>query len=132
MQYTGAPITSVPRMTRLHSYDTEHNEWVIEARWFVMPPEYRQYKVLDEMVFSSSEEEKRGIYKAVQLVKPCDGQVEIRVCYYTRRRRNDGSEWWGLSPRPLAFAPEEAQVVAEGINELAEKYMMIKAVIKGN
>jgi hypothetical protein len=95
-----------------------------------MPPEYRQYKVLDEMVFSSSEEEKRGVYKAVQLVKPCDGQIEIRVCYYTRRRRNDGSEWWGLSPRPLSFAPEVAQIVAEGISELAEKYMMIKSVIK--
>jgi hypothetical protein len=90
-----------------------------------MPPEYRQYKVLDEFIFSSSDDEQKGIYKAVQLVKPVDGPVEIRVCYYTKRRRNDGSEWWGLSPRPPHFLPEEAQKVADGITELAEKYSVI-------
>lgn len=90
-----------------------------------MPPDYRKYKVLDEHIFSSSEDERMGIYKAVQLVKPFDGPVEIRVCYYTKRRRNDGSEWWGLSPRPPYFLPEEAQKVAEGITELAEKYAVI-------
>ncbi|MCK5252235.1 MAG: hypothetical protein KAQ96_04770 [Thermoplasmata archaeon] len=90
-----------------------------------MPPEYRQYKVLDEFIFSAAEDEKKGIYKAVQLVKPVDGPVEIRVCYYTKRRRNDGSEWWGLSPRPPHFLPEEAKKVAEGITELAEKFILI-------
>ncbi len=90
-----------------------------------MPPEYRRYKVLDEQIFSNADDEMKGIHKAVQLVKPKDGPVEIRVCYYTRRRRNDGSEWWGLSPRPLHFLPEEAQLVANGITELAEKYIMI-------
>ena len=91
-----------------------------------MPPKYRQYLVLDEIVFSSSVEEAMGIHKAVQLVKPSDGPVEIRVCYYTRRRRNDGSEWWGLVPRPLHFQPEEAQQVADGILVLAKKYQVIK------
>jgi hypothetical protein len=95
-----------------------------------MPPEYRQYKVLDEFIFSSPEDDQRGIHKAVQLVKPNGGPVEIRVCYYTKRRRNDGSEWWGLSPRPLAFLPEEAKIVADGITELAEKYFTIKAVVE--
>jgi len=94
-----------------------------------MPPEYRQYKVLDEFRLSSGEEERMGHYKAVQLVKPCDGPVEIRVCYYTRRRRNDGTEWWGLVPRPLSFAPEEAKVVADGIIQLAEKCLAIKQAI---
>ena len=97
-----------------------------------MPPDYRQYKVLDELVFSTSEEEQKGIHKAVQLVKPVDGPVEIRVCYYTRRRRNDGTEWWGLSPRPPHFRPEEAKVVADGINELAEKYTVIKDSLLGD
>ena len=91
----------------------------------MMPPEYRKYRVLDEVIFSNGDDERKGIYKAVQLVKPIDGPVEIRVCYYTKRRRNDGSEWWGLSPRPPHFAPEEAQMVANGITELAEKYIMI-------
>jgi hypothetical protein len=90
-----------------------------------VPPDYRQYKVLDEYIFSTEEERSKGIYKAVQLVKPADGPVEIRVCYYTRRRRNDGSEWWGLSPRPPHFLPEEAKKVAEGITELANKYTII-------
>jgi len=90
-----------------------------------MPPEYRKYKVLDEHIFSTDEEMAKGIYKAVQMVKPMDGPVEIRVCYYTKRRRNDGTEWWGLSPRPPHFLPEEAQMVAEGITELADKYTSI-------
>lgn len=90
-----------------------------------MPPKYRQYKVLDEYILSSEEDEKRGIYKAVQMVKPVDGPVEIRICYYTRRRRNDGTEWWGLSPRPPHFLPEEAREVAQGITELADKYTVI-------
>ena len=97
-----------------------------------MPPEYRKYKVLDEYVFSTDAEEQKGFHKAVQLVKPVDGPVEIRVCYYTRRTRNDGTEWWGLSPRPLAFSPEEADIVAKGISELAEKYMMIRSEIVQN
>ena len=90
-----------------------------------MPPQYRHYRVLDEFVFSSEEDQRKGIYKAVQLVKPTDGPVEIRVCYYTKRRRGDGSEWWGLSPRPAHFLPEEAQSIAKGISELAEKFMLI-------
>lgn len=90
-----------------------------------MPPQYRHYRVLDEVVLSSEEDDRRGIYRAVQLVKPSDGPVEIRVCYYTRRRRGDGSEWWGLSPRPPHFPPEEAQRIAQGISELAEKFMLI-------
>jgi hypothetical protein len=96
-----------------------------------MPPDYRKYKVLDEFVFSSSDEERMGFYKAVQLVKPADGSIEIRVCYYTKRRRNDGTEWWGLSPRPLHFRPDEAKMVADGITELARKYMVIKAEVQG-
>ena len=95
-----------------------------------MTPGTRRYKVLDEVVFSTPDEEKKGISKAVQLVKPSDGPMEIRVCYYTRRTRNDGSEWWGLSPRPLAFKPEEATVVAEGIMDLANKYIIIKNEIR--
>ena len=91
-----------------------------------MTNDYRHYRVLDEVVLSSDEEEQMGIHKAVQLVKPADGRVEIRVCYYTRRRRNDGTEWWGLSPRPPHFAPEEAKVVADGITRLAEKYLVIR------
>ena len=91
-----------------------------------MPPEYRKYKVLDEFEFSTPEDRKKGIYKAVQLVKPMDGSVEIRVCYYTKRKRGDGTEFWGLSPRPTHFRPEEAKVVAEGITGLAEKYINIK------
>ncbi len=94
-----------------------------------MPPEYRKYKVLDEHIFSSSEDDRMGIYKAVQLVKPMDGPVEIRVCYYTKRRRNDGSEWWGLSPRPPHFPPEEAKKVADGISELANKYNVIASSV---
>ena len=96
-----------------------------------MPPDYRQYKVLDEVTFSSPEDEQLGIHKAVQLVMPNGGPVEIRVCYYTRRRRSDGTEFWGLSPRPAVFPPEEAELVAKGIAELAEKYMLIKSAIKG-
>lgn len=91
-----------------------------------MPPEFRKYQILDEHRFSSAVDDRMGIYKAVQLVRSDGGPVEIRVCYYTRRTRGDGSEWWGLSPRPLAFRPEEAQVVAKGIMELAEKYTHIK------
>jgi hypothetical protein len=91
-----------------------------------MPPDYRKYKVLDEIRFSSDMDDAIGIYKAVQLVTTNGGPVEIRVCYYTRRRRSDGSEWWGLSPRPLAFSPEEAKIVASAILELAEKYIVIK------
>ena len=94
-----------------------------------MPPEYRKYKVLDEYNFSNEEDERRGIHKAVQLVKPMDGPVEIRVCYYTRRRRNDGSEWWGLAPRPPHFLPDEAKKVADGISEMATKYSMIASSI---
>jgi hypothetical protein len=95
-----------------------------------MPPKYRQYKVLDEYIFSSDGEIARGIYKAVQMVRPVDGPVEIRVCYYTKRRRNDGSEWWGLSPRPPHFSPEEAYKVAQGITELASKFLDIEESIK--
>jgi hypothetical protein len=94
-----------------------------------MPPDYRKYKVLDEFVFSSKEDEAKGIHKAVQMVKPIDGSIEIRVCYYTRRRRNDGTEWWGLAPRPAHFLPEEGKMVASGITELADKYIMIKGSI---
>lgn len=94
-----------------------------------MPPEYRKYKVLDEHIISTDAEMSKGIYKAVQMVKPADGSVEIRVCYYTKRRRNDGTEWWGLSPRPPHFLPEEAQKVAEGITELADKYALISDAI---
>ena len=94
-----------------------------------MPPDYRKYKVLDEYLISTEKELSMGIYKAVQMVKPNDGPVEIRICYYTRRRRNDGSEWWGLAPRPPHFLPEEAKKVAEGISELADKYFIIKQSI---
>jgi hypothetical protein len=95
-----------------------------------MPPEFKKYQVLDEFRFSTIVDDTMGIYKAVQLVRSNGGPVEIRVCYYTRRSRGDGSEWWGLSPRPLTFKPEEAQMVAKGILELTEKYMQIKDVIE--
>ena len=42
----------------------------------------------------------------------------------------DGSEWWAFSPRPLAFGPEEAKVVADGIMKLANRYLKIKSVIE--
>ena len=90
-----------------------------------MPPDYRHYKVLDEVILSSEKERAKGIYKAVQMVKPVDGSVEIRVCYYTKRKRNDGSEWWGLSPRPPHFSPDEARDVAQGIIRLVDKYELI-------
>ena len=89
------------------------------------PPEYRHYRVLDEFVLSSEDDERRGIHRAVQLVKPPDGPLEIRVCYYTRRRKADGSEWWGLSPRPPHFPPDEARRIAQGIIELADKCKLI-------
>ena len=85
---------------------------------------------MDEIGFSSTSEERMGIHKAVQLVKTDDNGVEIRVCYYTRRKKMDGSEWWAFSPRPLAFGPEEAKVVADGIMKLANRYLKIKSVIE--
>ncbi|NOQ53825.1 MAG: hypothetical protein GQ558_04370 [Thermoplasmata archaeon] len=97
-----------------------------------MAIDYRHYRVLDEFIISSPKEEKLGIYRAVQMIKSNDGPVEIRVCYYSRRRRNDGSEWWGLSPRPMAFKPEEAKLIANGIIELSDKYLLIREAIENH
>ena len=94
-----------------------------------MPPDYRQYKILEEAIVSTPDEQRKGIMRVLQLVKPMDGPVEIRLCYYTKRQRMDGSEWWGLSPRPTHFRPEDADIVANGILELAEKYMLTKESI---
>ena len=96
----------------------------------VVSRESRHYQVLDEVDFSSELDEKMGIYKTIQLVRTNTNDVEIRVCYYTLRKRSDGSEWWGLSPRPLSFPPEEAKAVAEGIMALADKFMVIKSIVE--
>ena len=95
-----------------------------------MPEPFRRYSILDQIVFSTDEEEVMGIRKEVQLVKPPDGPIELRVCYYTRRRNPDGTEWWGLSPRPLTFSPHEAGIVSEAINHLSEKYYLLRTAIK--
>jgi hypothetical protein len=90
------------------------------ARGRILPvsPVSNLYELIDEIDFSTPKDRRLGYHKAVRLVRSLTGDLEIRVCYFTLRKRSDGSAWWGLCTRPMVFPPEEAEAIAKGIREL--------------
>jgi len=81
----------------------------------------KNVEVLDEIDFSSTKDVRIGYRKVVQLVRSLAGDVEVHVCYFSRRKRSDGSHWWGTCPRPLEFPVDDARAISEGIAVLFER-----------
>jgi len=86
----------------------------------------RKNEILEVIIVSSPEEEYYdGIRIAVELIKPENGMLCIRPCYYMKRIRRDGKFYWCLIPRPLNISPKKANRIIKAINELSTKYFRI-------
>ena len=82
---------------------------------------FRNVEVIDEFDFSTKKDVRIGYRKAVQLVRSGVGAVEVHVCYFSRRKRSDGTYLWVTCTRPLEFSAEDARAISEGISVLLER-----------
>jgi hypothetical protein len=81
----------------------------------------RKYDVLHSVVIDKDEDwiDKVELCWVSEMNEP-----QIRICYYTKQKRN-GTEFWNIAPRPLSFNFDSAEKITNAIKECIHLYNKI-------